>query len=190
MCVCMDWGTSSEYFHMQNWFLWQRRNLFTARHEPNLEVYLRPIFVVLRALPWLWRLVSGFSPWRHGFDPMSVRVRLWWAEWHWDGSYLGFPRQHHSSNAPSLSSSARCLYQEKLAEPGNPPKSHAVSEIRGQWIENNFFFKSYPSVPYCGVPYFRNINWTLCCRNVFDKWPFPQGFRVKICIHHLFTRAC
>jgi len=36
------------------------------------------------------------------------------------------------------------LYQkEKRAKPGNLPKSHAISEIRGQWIEENlqsFFF--------------------------------------------------
>jgi hypothetical protein len=30
----------------------------------------------------------------------------------------------------------------------------------------------------------------LCCRRGFGKWPFPQGFRVKICIHHLLSHAC
>lgn len=49
-------------------------NLKTARH------------IVIQI--WFRQLVAGLQPWRPGFDPGSVHVRLWWTQWHSDGFFI------------------------------------------------------------------------------------------------------
>jgi len=101
----------------------------------NLYLVCR-IVSVLPAMPWLRRLVTGFSP--PGFDPRSVRMRyLCWTEWQWDRffcQYFSFshvniippvlPCKYHTTSAPHSSSSIRCCYQQDIGtKPGNLPKS-------------------------------------------------------------------
>jgi len=46
------------------------------------------------AVPWLRRLVAGFSPQRPGFAPGSVDMGVWWMKWHWNrffSEFFGFP---------------------------------------------------------------------------------------------------
>jgi hypothetical protein len=56
-------------------------------------------------VPWLRRLVAGFSPWRPGFDPWSVHVGFVVDKVALGQVFLrvaGFPCQFHSSGAPLL----------------------------------------------------------------------------------------
>ena len=94
------------------------------RYELKFCLCLRWIWVI-RAVPWLWRLVAGLSPRRLGFDPKSIHGIFLV-----DKVALGlvflrvFPCQCHSTSATRLSSSACCSYQrDKRAKSGNLSKA-------------------------------------------------------------------
>jgi hypothetical protein len=53
------------------------------------------LITVIMAIPWLRQSVSGLSPQRSTFNPVSQSTsNLWWTKWVWDrffSEYFGFP---------------------------------------------------------------------------------------------------
>jgi hypothetical protein len=85
--------------------------------------------------------------------PGQCLRNVWWAMWHCDrlvSRYLCSPVSNHSTIAPDSPWSACCHYQkDKLAKPGDLPKSNALSELQQLWVPNCFHFFLWSARFYC-----------------------------------------
>jgi len=89
-----------------------------------------------------WRLIDRLSPQMRGFCPSSVHVRFALdkvAMRQISLRLIRFPRHYHATSAPHSTTSTCLSYQKnKRLEPGNLPKSDAVSTIDERWVQNTF----------------------------------------------------
>lgn len=100
---------------------------------------------VVTAVACLRQSVAGLSLRRRAIGPRPVHVKFVVDEVAMGEGVLRVfsvsPFQYNSTSTPYASSYAWCSYQkDKLARPGNRPKSNTLSEIGGHWILQYFRF--------------------------------------------------
>jgi hypothetical protein len=96
------------------WTTWRRENSWLYRDSNSHPSVVQP--VASRYTDWatqLGRSVSGFPPWRPGFDSkLGVTWDLWRTKWHSDTSVS--PANSHSTKCSILISVIRGWYSEPI----------------------------------------------------------------------------
>jgi len=50
---------------------------------PDEGLMVMTMLLIIQAVPWLRKFVTGLSPWRPGFSLRPVHVGFVGAQWHW-----------------------------------------------------------------------------------------------------------